>query len=542
MTKNHDRKAFGLMLSRRKALQALGMAGVGFSGVGMAGLAEAAASDKPVRGGTLKIRIAGDPPNFDMLSNNTAWALTTVAACYNSLVKFDAMDPLKVVGDLATSWKLADDGRSITFNLVKNAKFHDGKPLTSADVKYTFDIARDPPKGTVSARKTLLAPIASIDALDDYTVRFNLKSPNPSLLTTLATGWFVIAPKHILQVKGHMKDDVIGSGPYKLQQYTRGSSIELVRNPNYHVPDRPYLDGITFFIVPDVSTAFSYLRSGQLDIFDEIPGNFAKRAKTELADSIAIHKNASYVGDPYTVNTRRKPFDDIRVRKALAMCIDHEEATRVVYEGDGTVGGLLPPKPWGLPPEKLKQIAGYGPDIAASRTAARALLAEAGFPKGFDTKMVVRRGAGTHEARAIYLADQFSRIGVRVALDLQESATYFERMQKADFDLATNTVTSLANDPDFLLGDFHTSTGSLNYGGLSSKVIDDLFLKQSEETDPEKRAELVQQLEKAIMEEYVTVILYFKDKYVGTTKRLQNYTMHPDPDNNRRMQDIWLKA
>jgi peptide/nickel transport system substrate-binding protein len=529
------------LISRRNALKSFGAAGIG---IGLSGWATLPifAAEEPVRGGILRARIAGDPPNFDMLSNNSAWVLTTVAACYNGLIKYDPRDPLNIVGDLAESWEEGEDGLSYTFKIVENAKFHDGVPLTSADVKYTFDIARDPPDGTVSARRILLAPIREIVAVDDYTIRFDLHRRSPSLLATLATGWFVVAPKHILEVKGHMKDDVVGSGPFKLHRYTRGTSVELVRNPDYHVPDRPYLDGITFFIVPDLGTAYAYLSTGQLHQFDEIPGNDARRAQAELTDVITVHRNSSYVGDPYTVNLRRQPFDDIRVRKALALSINHQEALDVVFQGDGVVAGLLPPQPWGLPADELAKIPGHWPDIEASRAEAKALLAEAGLADGFETSMVVRRGAGTHESRAIFLADQFGRIGVRVRLDVQETATYFDTMTRLDFNLATNTVTSLANDPDFLIGDFHTTQGNLNYSGLSSPVIDELYERQSQETDPVERRKIVAELEKAIMEEFTTVILYFKDKYTGMSNHVRNYVMHPEPDNNRRMEDIWLAS
>lgn len=486
--------------------------------------------------------MAGDPPNFDMFTNSSGWVLSVVAACYNSLVRYDPKDPLKVVGDLAERWEMAEDGLSYTFHLIKTAKFHDGVPLTAADVKYTFDFARNPPEGSSSIRKVLLKPIKDVVVVDDHTVRLDLVRRSPSLISTLATGWFVVAPKHILEAKGHMKDNVVGSGPFMLKSYNRGTSIELVRNPNYHVPNRPYLDGISFYIIPDTGTAFSYLTTGQIDMVHEVPGSDARRAIKDYADVVKIHREPSYVGDPYTVNMQRKPFDDLRVRKALALSINHDEALKVVNQGDGIVGGLLPPMPWGLSAEELATIGGYGPDIDASRAEAKALLAEAGYPSGFDSTILVRRGAGTHEPRAIFLADQFAKIGVRLKINVQETASYFEAMNRRDFDVATCTVTSLANDPDFLFGDFHTSTGNLNYAGLSSAVIDDLFERQSMETDPEKRKALVNELERATMNEFATVILYFKDKFVGLSDRVQDFVMHPEPDNNRRMEEIWLQG
>ena len=170
------------------------------------------------------------------------------------------------------------------------------------------------------------------------------------------------------------------------------------------------------------------------------------------------------------------------------------------------------------------------------------LLAEAGFPDGFDTTLTARKAAGTHEDRAVFLADQFARIGVRAAVNIQESAVYFETMNARNFDVATNVVSALADDPDFLIGPFHTTDGGFNYSGLSVPAIDELFLAQTQEIDPAKRLEIARQLEVETMNAFGTVVLYFKGKFVATSARVQNYVMHPEPDNNRRYQNVWLSA
>ena len=189
-----DTFGFGAGHSRRDFMRNLAIFGIASAGLpGLSGMA--LAQGAPTPGGVMSLVTSGDPPNFDPFSNTTSYVLHIVAACYNSLLMMDPENPDKIVGDLATGWTQSDDGLSYTFTLVNNAKFHDGKPLTSADVKYTFDIVRDPPEGVVSARKSLLAAISSIDAVDDYTVRFNLSRPSPGLLASLATGWFIVAPE-----------------------------------------------------------------------------------------------------------------------------------------------------------------------------------------------------------------------------------------------------------------------------------------------------------------------------------------------------------
>jgi peptide/nickel transport system substrate-binding protein len=534
-----DTFGFGAGHSRRDFMRNLAIFGVASAGLpGFSGMAMAQGAPTP--GGVMSLVTSGDPPNFDPFSNTTSYVLHIVAACYNSLLMMDPENPDKIIGDLATGWTQSDDGLSYTFTLVNNAKFHDGKPLTSADVKYTFDIVRDPPEGVVSARKSLLAAISSIDAVDDYTVRFNLSRPSPGLLASLATGWFIVAPKHILEVKGTMADDVIGSGPFRFKEYISGVSYEMERNPDYHVPDRPFLDGLKYYIVPDESSRFAYLRTGQIDLYDGLSGKDARSAEAEFPEAVKVYSTTSYVGDPFTMNAARAPFDDIRVRKAIAYSINHDEALKVLMDGDGVVGGLLIPGQWSISAEELATIPGYGKDIEANRAEARKLLAEAGFPDGFETTLTARKAAGTHEPRALFLADQFAKIGVKATVKVQESAVYFETMKNRDFDMATNVISALSSDPDFMIGAFHTCDGALNYSSVCVEEIDELFLRQSEELDPVKRAELARELELAALNAFATVVLYFKGKFVATSPRVNGYVMHPEPDNNRRYQNVWL--
>lgn len=530
MTLAHSRRAF---LRNMAILGATTAAPFAWPGMGLA-------QETPKAGGILSLVTSGDPPNFDPFSNNSSFVLHVCAACYNSLLMMDPEEPTKIVGDLATGWTQSEDGLTYTFTLVQNAKFHDGVPLTAADVKATFDIVRDPPQGVVSSRKALLAAVQSIDVVDDYTVNFVLSRPSPGLLASLATGWFVVAPKHILDVKGTMAADVIGSGPFKFKEFISGTSYEMERNTEYHVPDRPFLDGLKYYIVPDAGTRLAYLRTGQIDLYDGISGKDARGVAAEVPDAVTIHSTNSYIGDPFTMNATRAPFDNINVRKALALAVDHAEALRVLMQGDGVVGGHLVPGTWGMSAEDLAKMPGYGADVEANRAEARRLLAEAGFPNGFETTLTARKAAGTHEDRALFLADQFAKIGVIAKLQIQESAVYFDTMNARQFDIATNVISALADDPDFLIGPFHTSDGALNYSGVSVPEIDALFEQQTKETDPAKRLELARQLELASMNAFGTVVLYFKGKFVATSSSVRGYVMHPEPDNNRRYQNVWL--
>lgn len=529
----------GLVHSRRAFLR--GVAILGASTAAPFAFARAGfAQDVPKAGGILSLVTSGDPPNFDPFSNNSSFVLHVCAACYNSLLMMDPSDPTKIIGDLATEWSQSDDGLSYTFSLVQNAKFHDGVPLTAADVKATFDIVRAPPEGVISSRKALLAAVQSVDIVDDFTITFVLSRPSPGLIASLATGWFVVAPKHILDVKGTMAADVVGSGPFKFKDFVPGVSYSMERNTDYHVPDRPFLDGLIYYIVPDAGTRLAYTRTGQIDLYDGISGKDARAVVAQVPEKVTLYSTNSFIGDPFTMNAARPPFDNINVRKALALAVDHAEALRVLMQGDGVVGGHLVPGAWGMSAEELAKLPGYGADVEANRAEARRLLAEAGFSNGFETTLTARKAAGTHEDRALFLADQFAKIGVVAKLQVQESAVYFETMKVRSFDIATNVISALSDDPDFMIGPFHTTNGALNYSGISAPEVDALFDQQTQETDSAKRLDLAHQLELSSMNTFGTVVLYFKSKFVVTSSRVRGYVMHPEPDNNRRYQNVWL--
>jgi peptide/nickel transport system substrate-binding protein len=213
--------------------------------------AQTPAGETPKYGGVLTQDTFADPPHFDLHQSETITALLPLAPCYSRLIQPDPFDVDKLIPDLAERWDISKDGKVYTFHLRRGVKFHHGKPLAAEDVKASWDRIISPPKGVFSVRKLIFEAIGGIEAPDAQTVRFVLKRPNWSLLTNMAHGWNVIFPKDILDAKGDMKRDVVGTGPFKFKQYVRGVSLEVERNPDYHVKGRPYLDGVKTFFIPD---------------------------------------------------------------------------------------------------------------------------------------------------------------------------------------------------------------------------------------------------------------------------------------------------
>jgi peptide/nickel transport system substrate-binding protein len=528
-------------LRRRQMLAAPTLMGLGLA-AGFSGLSIAAPSDNvrgsgtPVRGGTLTRRIAGDPPSFDTLANTTGWVLFVAGPCYNGLVRYDELDADKVVGDLAETYEVSPDGKAYTFKLRKGVKFHDGKPFTAEDVKHTFDVMRDPPKGFISVRANLLDAVESIVVIDSHTVRFVLKRKSPSLIANLACGWMVVLPKHILE-KGPMKDQIVGTGPFKFREYKRGVSIDLVRNPDYHVPSRPYLNGFKFFFIPDDNTAYGYFRTGQLDEWVPNPAVALARQK-ELSSRAYMQSIYSTSGVCLHFNAMEKPFDDIRVRQALCLAINRQEALDTVFSGEGTVGGFSMPGMWALPGTELAKIPGYGPYKDSNIEQAKALLASAGFPNGFKETMLVRRLV-LFEAHAIFLKEKLSKIGVDLKLDFQETAAYNESLRKRQWKLDAGGFSFVINDPDATYSDSVTCDGNFNFSKLCNTKTDELVLRQSQEMDSKKRVALVNEIESRTLAQYGTYMMYFKNRFRMYQNNVHGWGLHPNEDNVMRLEDCW---
>jgi peptide/nickel transport system substrate-binding protein len=529
-------------LTRRQAFMGPALMGVGMtSGIGNFAFAAAdtpkTGKGTPVRGGIFSRVLANDLPNFDTMGNTGSRVIQVVGPCCNGLVRYDSLDPDKIVLDLAESYEVSADGLAYTFQLRKGLKFHDGKPCTSEDVKYTFDVMRDPPRGIVSMRANLIDAVDSIIAPTPTTVRFLLKRISPSLLANLASGWMVVLPKHILE-KGPMTDVIVGTGPFKLKEYKRGVSIELVRNPDYHLPNQPYLDGIKYYIIPDDNSAYAYFRTGQIDEYAP-QGAIANERLTELGNRVYVLSGTATSSNCISFNAQVKPYDDIRVRKAICLAMNRKEAMDTVVRGQGvaTAGIALPGK-WALPRGQLEKIPGYGPYKESNITEAKALLAAAGFPNGYQETIIVQR-IPVYEPHAVYIKDRLRKIGIDATLDFQESAKYLDSMRKRQFKIDAGGWALTVNEPDSLYLNSVTCDGPRNTSMLCDRRIDELVTLQSKELDEKKRIALVNELEARVLAQYGTYKMYFRNISRLFQSSIHGMAVHPNLDNATRLDDCW---
>jgi peptide/nickel transport system substrate-binding protein len=350
-----------------------------------------AVGQTPTRGGVLNAMLAEDPPGFSIHESATISGVWPVMPCYSNLVLFDPLKSIEtaetVIPELAERWSWQDNYRNLVFFLRRNVRWHDGKPFTSRDVKYTFDVVREAPDAParlrLSPRKDWYAAVEAIETPDPYTVIFRLHRPQPSLLMMLASGYSPVYPAHVPLTE--LRQKCVGTGPFRLKEYARGQFVELERNPDYFIPGRPYLDGIRYPVITERGTRLAALQTGRLDVSVplEMTKTMADTAK-QNAPSLVVTEIGQNGSDNVVLNHKRAPFDNLTVRRAVNLALDRHAYVRGVRHDGAIVGAALMGKPygaWGLLDKELRTLAGYR-DPVRDKAEARKRLAEAGYGPG----------------------------------------------------------------------------------------------------------------------------------------------------------------
>ena len=503
------------------------------------------AAETPRRGGVLLAVIGADPPSLDPHQESTFANIQMVAPLYSTLLQIDPYNYPKVIGDAATEWKISPDRLTYTFKIRQDIKFHDGSPLAAADVKATYDKIVFPPQGTRSIRKIHYTAVERIEAPDPGTVVFKLKFPSASLLDNLASPWNVIFPKKYLDKDpNYFMKNVVGSGPFKFKNYTRGATFEGERNPDYFIKDRPYLNGYKFFVSTETSVRAAAIRSGRAYIeFRDLPNSEVEAIKKQLGDKVVVQETSQVGQFGVAMQNTVKPFTDIRVRRALTLGFDRYTGGKVLYQLTGLrdVGGLMRPgTEWAMPQAQLEKIPGFWRDAEKSRAEAKRLLTEAGYPNGFKTVMKNRNIRLPYQDLAVYVIQEWRKIGIEVENRPLETAAWFsDGRDTGNFELFLQPTVEFMDDPDQFLNRYTTGAPA-NYGRFSDPALDDLFSRQARTVDPVERRKLVIDLQKRVLEQvYYMPGLWWTRRVVHLAK-VKNYVAPPSHYTNQKLQDVWL--
>ena len=504
-----------------------------------------AAQETPRRGGVLLAAIGADAPGLDPHQEQTFATLQPMAPLYSTLLQIDPYSYPNVIGDVASEWSISSDGLTYTFKIRPGIRFHDGSPLTAADVKASYDKILFPPQGVRSIRQYHYSAVASVEAPDPSTVMFKLKFPSASLLLNLASPWNVIFPKKYLDKDpNYFKTNVVGSGPFKLKSYTRGSTFEGERNPDYFVKDRPYLDGYKFFISTETSVRAAAIRSGRAWIeFRNLPDAEVESIRRQLGDKVVVQSTPFVAQFGIAINNSVKPFTDIRVRKALTLGIDRYTGGRVLNSLTGLrdVGAFTrPATEWAMPQAELEKFPGFWRDAEKSRAEAKRLLAEAGYPNGLKVVLKNRNIKLPYQDWAVYVIQEWRKIGIEAEhRPLETASWYADGRDQGNFELMVFPAGGWVDDPDQLLAP-HTPGSPQNWSRFSNPGLEDLYARQARTLDPAERRKLVIEHQKIVLENaYILPGLWWTRNVVHWAK-VKNYVAPPSHFTNQKLQDVWL--
>jgi peptide/nickel transport system substrate-binding protein len=509
------------------------------------------AEDVPKRGGTLTYMIPADGgPSLDGHRETTFAVLHATAPFYSVLVRINPDNPASTtdfVCDLCTEMPVpTDNDLTYTFKIRQGVKFHDGTPLTAHDVAASWRKIVSPPKGVSSARQNNFVMVDTIDDPDDTTVIFRLKFGTLSFMPALADPYSFIYSKKILDRDMHWYEkNIMGSGPFKFESYDIGQSVKGVRNPDYYHQGQPYLDGFTAIFAPKQAVRVDAIRGDRAALeFRGLPPSARDQLVKELGNKITVQESDWNCGNVLTPNHKKKPFDDVRVRKALFLAIDQWRGAAALQKiaNVRTVGGIVfPGSPLAATKEELQQLPGYWPDIEKSSVEARRLLKEAG-QENLSFEMLNRNVDQPYVIVGTWLVDEFSKIGVKVTQKIVPTGPWLEAMRAGDFTVALeancqNIVNPIADTGRYLQHELYSE----NFAYHDDPIQAALYDKMLHETDIAKARVLMREYEHQTIDvgaHQLMVTWWYR--IVPMRSYVKGWKISPSHYLNQDLANIWL--
>ena len=462
----------------------------------LAGLAAEAAAQAPAR---LIVQSTAEPPGLDMTA--TPATATSGIVFYNvqeSLVKVDRHG--KLVPSLAERWHTADN-KNYTFFLKKGVRFHNGRELKAADVKYCFERALNPETKHPYAKD--YEAVGDIIVKDDYTVTFALKTVNANFLQNVARAGASIYPRETVDT---MKSHPVGTGPFRFEEWVRGDRVVLVKNGDYHVKGLPKLDRVTFRFITDPNAVLAALKAGDIDV--SLFGLGPEHVQSLLKDARYQVISGDTTNDVIlSMNNSRKPYNDVRVRRAVTYGINKPDVLKGAMFGMGKILGsnVDPLNPYYV---DMSKAMSYDP------AKAKKLLAEAGYPNGFDTVLKVTPQYEYTVRSGQVIADNLKKSGVNVKIEQIEWSQWLSRVfREADFDL------SIIGHAE--AWDIKNYANPKYYFRYDSQKFQSLFSKSEVTVDDKARREVYAEMQKVLVEEAPVVWLFMHPRLAATKKGVQ---------------------
>jgi peptide/nickel transport system substrate-binding protein len=483
-------------------------------------LAAGFAFAQPTYGGVLRAGMQTDPVGLDPHITNATATRNMLENTYDTLVMFNAA--LEIVPGLAESWSASDDSLQWTFNL-REAVFHDGTPVTAADVVFSIERIKDP--AIVSPRSGNFAVVERIEAIDDRTVVMTLSEPFTPLLSFLAMSLNVVVPQHVVEEHGDLQNVVVGSGPFRFVEYLPQTRLVLERFDDYWGVDAdgnalPYLDGITFTFYPDPTARSTAIQTGNVDWIEYVPAADVTTLQADRNVEVIGGLAANYRSLQF--NTGVAPFDDVRVRQAFSYAIDEQAVVDLALFGTGGVvasGTTIPSGNF----YAMEESPYAGRDVER----ARALLAEAGYGDGLSFDLYVTSTYDFLRDPAEVIQSNLADIGVRTNIVMEDWTIYLPTVQAKNFQ-ATLLGSSGQTDPDAFLYTPFFSESNNNYYNFADDLVDELLLRGRQEPDPDARRAIYLEVQERILELAPHVFLFHSAQYSAHLPTVEGFDHFPN--------------
>lgn len=520
-------------------------------GFGLAAGAGAAKAETPKSGGVLNFVVGSNIPSFDGHQETTFGMIHPIAPFYSLLIRVNPSnpsDPTDFECDLCVGEvpEPTDNGTTYTFKIRDGVTFHDGTPLTSADVKATYDKIIFPPEGIPSSRKAFFRAVKSVEAPDANTIVFKLDFPTGSFIPALATPFNFIYSKKDLDTHGMEwhKTNVNGSGPFKFVQYQPGAFVEGVRNEAFYMEGRPYLDGFKAIAAPKMAVRLQAIRGDRAAIeFRGFPPKARDDLVKALGDKITVQESDWNCVLLATPNQQREAMAKRDVRQALTLGIDRWGGSKYLSQIAivKTVGGVVfPNHPLAATKEELMKLKGYSEDVEASRAEAKKLLADAGH-SGMSIDFSNRGVDQPYKVVGTWLVDQWRKIGVDVKQRVQPSGPFYDTLRKkGDFDVSIDFNCQSVINPVADITKFLGSAGN-NYGRFEDPELEAIYAKIEKEGDATQLRQLVRQYEtRALSDEASGMITLWWYKINPHRSYVKGWKIAPSHYLAQQLDHVWL--
>lgn len=494
-------------------------------------LAPTAHAQTPTEGGTLTVARPADVNLWDPKFTNDNDSLWAQGQIFVNLLQ-NSPDGTETRPWLAESYDINDDSSVYTFNLRQDAFFCDGSPITAEDVKYSFDRATEPDSGV----SWQFPSDPQVEVIDTHTVQITLSRPNVAFASYLTLWGSSILSKAYAESVGEeaMAETPLGSGPFCLASWDKGSQVVLTPNPGYFDPTQPYVDEVILRVVQDDNARLLQVRTGEVDIALAIP--FSLAAALEGVEGVSTHMQTIFGSAALVPNFRTVPaLADLKVRQAMAMAIDRQAMVDALLFGNGAPA----------------QSPFYGPGILFwtdefavpyDLDAAKALLAESGFPDGFSATLILPSGDQLAQQTATIFADQMSQLGIEILISPVEAGTWWEMWSGGEFELVyklgTNDVLDPAMNIPFDFWSAEEGGSDAAFSGYRNEEIVRISMEAEAELDPAARAEMYRELQRIAMEESPQFYLFHPTTIWATRDNINGFAVFPTKAH--RFWETWI--